>query len=347
MDNANEAAAASRLLPAIALRQMATGFFVSRAVQVAAELDIANLLRDGPRLPADLAAASRTDAGALRRLLRALASLGVFAEDTDGRFRLTPMAEYLLSDTPAGSLRDYAIMFGKPENWRAWGELEYSVRTGRPAFERLFGKPLFDYFSEHPGAARVFDAAMAGRSAEEAAALVASYDFSDAIAIVDVGGGRGTLLASVLQANPATLGVLFDLPHTVTGAQEALIAAGVAGRCRVEAGDFFEAVPADGDVYLLHRIIHDWDDERARTILANCRSVMPPHGRLLLLEAVVPPGNAPHYVKLLDLQMLIWTGGLERTEEEYRALLASAGLRLARILPTTTPSIDVIEAVPA
>jgi hypothetical protein len=343
-------AAAPSPTPAEALAHLLYLFRVSRVAQVAAKLDLADLLRDGPRAPADLVAATGTDADALRRLLRALAGFGVFAEDGAGRFGLTPLAEPLCSDAPGGSLRDFAILLGEPESWRAWGALEHSVRTGRPAFEHVFDQPLFDYLAANPGPARLFDAAMASRSAREAAAFVAAYDLSGLTGtVVDVGGGRGTLLAAVLRANPALSGVLFDLPHVAEAAREALAAAGLAARCRIETGDFFERVPAGGEAYLLHKVIHDWDDARAGRILAHCRAAMPPRGggRLLLLEAVVPPGNAPHMAKLLDLSMLVWPGGRERDEAEYRALLAAAGFALARVVPTASPAVSVVEAVPA
>jgi hypothetical protein len=335
--------------PAEALAHLVYLFRISRAAQVAAKLGLAGLMRDGPRAPADLAAETGTDPNALRRLLRALAGFGVFAEDAAGRFGLTSLAEPLRSDAPGGSLRDFAILLGEPESWRAWGALEHSVRTGRPAFEHVFGRPLFDYLAANPEPARLFDAAMASRSAQEAATFVAAYDLSDLEGtVVDVGGGRGTLLAAVLRANPALGGVLFDLPHVAEAAREALAAAGLAARCRIETGDFFERVPAGGAVYLLHRVIHDWDDARAGRILAHCRAAMPPRGgRLLLLEAVVPPGNTPHMAKLLDLLMLVWPGGRERDEAEYRALLAAAGFALAQIVPTASPAVSVIEAVPA
>jgi SAM-dependent methyltransferase len=330
--------------PAVAMARLAATFWASRAVQVTAKLGLADLLAGGPRPPADLADATGTDPDALYRLLRALAGLGVFATDAEGRFRLTRMGECLRTDMP-GSVHGFAVMLGEPESWRPWGELEHSIRTGRPAFDRVFGEPIFDYFSKHPEAARLFDEGMSSRSAQEAAAFVAAYDLSGVVTVVDVAGGRGGLLAAVLRVNAGARGVLFDLPHVTEGAREALAVAGLTDRCHVEAGNFFERVPEGGDVYLLHKVVHDWEDDRARAILANCRAAMRPGGRLLMLEAVVPPGDAPHLSKLLDMTMMVLPGGRERTTLEYEALLASAGLRLVRVVPTASEAVSVVEAV--
>ena len=319
--------------PAATLLQLMTGCWVTQAIYIAAKLGIADLLQDEPKAPAELAEATRTDAGALYRVLRALASVGIFAEDGDGRFHLTPMAERLQSDAPR-SLRSYAVMLGEPEHWRAWGDALYSIQTGRPAFEHIFGMPLFEYWEQHPNAARIFDAAMTSRSNLENEAIVTGYDFSSARTVIDVGGGQGTLLGSILRSNPPLKGVLFDLPRVITAAETELEDLAHPGRCAFASGSFFDAVPTGGDVYLLKRIIHDWDDDRARTILENCREAMPQSGRLLLLETIVPPGNDPSPSKLLDLQMLVLAGGVERTEAQYRTLLSSVGLELRRVIPT-------------
>ncbi len=332
--------------PAAALARLAQGFWAARAVQVAAELGLADALRDRPRAPADVAAATGTHPDALRRLLRALAGLGVLASDAAGRYRLTPMGELLRGDAP-GSLRDFVARLGEPEYWRAWGALDHSVATGRPAFEAVFGARLFDHLARHPEAAARFHAGMGGGSARAAAAVVAALgDLGRVGTAVDVGGGRGELLAALLRTRPGMRGVLLELPHVAAAAEAALAAAGLAGRCRVEAGDFFEAVPAGGDLYLMQRIVHDWDDAEALRLLRTVRAAMPAHARLALVEAVVPPGDAPSHAKLLDLNMLVLVGGRERTEDEYRALLAAAGLALRRVLPAT-PAASVIEAVPA
>jgi hypothetical protein len=331
---------------AAALTRLANGYWAARAVQVAAKLGLADGLRDGPRAPPDLAAATGAHPDALRRLMRALASLGVLASDPEGRYRLTPMGELLRSDV-AGSLRDFVARLGEPEYWGAWGALEHSVTTGRPAFELVFGARLFDHLARHPEAAARFDAGMAGGSARAAAAVVGALgDLSHVGTAVDVGGGRGALLAALLRAHPEMRGVLLELAHVAEAARVALAAAGLAGRCRVEVGDFFAAVPAGGDLYLLQRIVHDWEDADALRLLRTVRTAMPAHARLVLVEAVVPSGDAPSQAKLLDLNMLVLVGGRERTEEEYRALLAAAGLTLLRVTPATAAA-SVIETIPA
>ena len=232
-------------------------------------------------------------------------------------------------------------------HWRAWEGALHSVKTGEPAFEHVFGMPHFRYFAEHPEAARIFDKAMTSRSTQENEAVVATYDFADARTVVDVGGGQGTLLASILQIQPEARGVLFDQPHVIATSRTRMASAGRTTRSEFVAGDFFAAVPAGGDIYLLKKIIHDWDDERARLILTNIRHAMASTGRLLLIEPVILPGNDPSFNKLLDSLMLVWTsGGRERTESEHRALLASAGLNLNRVIPTKS-GVSIIEAVRA
>ncbi len=328
------------------LLQLASGSWIGQAVHVAAKLGIADLLEDGPKSPATVAGAIGAHAGALHRLLRALASLGIFAEDADGRFALTPLAEGLRTNAP-GSLRAYAIMMGEEWHWRAWGELLHSVRTGQPAFEHVFGCHVFTYFGEHPEAAGVFNAAMTSRTGQETAAVIAAYDWPVSGTIVDIGGGQGALLNAILARSPEARGVLFDLPHVMAAAREFIGRTGLADRCELAAGDFFEQVPKGGGLYLLKRVIHDWEDERAIAIMRSCRAAMGETSRLLVIEHVLPPGNAPSWGKLLDLQMLVLTpGGRERDEATFRALLASAGLRLERIIPAG-PTASLIEAVPA
>jgi len=323
--------------PPVALIHMVTGCWLSQALYGAAKLGIADLLQEGPQACTRLAEATQTHAGALYRVLRALASVGVFIEDEDGRFSLTPLAEPLCTDAP-GSLRAFAIMLGAPEHWRAWEGILHSVRTGQPAFDQVFDMPLFQYFATHPEAARIFDEAMTSRGGQDNAAIVAAYDFAAAHTVVDVGGGQGTLLASILQAYPTVRGVLFDLPHVIAAARTRLESAGQAVQWEGVAGDFFAAVPAGGDLYLLKRVIHDWGDEHAQRILTHCRTAMIGTGSLLLIEMLIPPGNAAAYSKFGDLLMLVWnaSGARERTEHEYQGLLASAGFRLNRIIPTST-----------
>lgn len=331
--------------PPLALLHMVTGCWISQALYVTAKLGIADLLQEKPQSCTRLREATQTHAETLYRVLRALASVGVFVEDEEGRFSLTPLAEPLRTDVP-GSLRAFAIMLGEPEHWRAWEGVLHSVRTGQPAFDHVFGIPLFQYFPTHPEAARIFDDAMTSRSAQENTAIIAAYDFTTAHTVVDVGGGQGSLLASILDVHPNACGVLFDLPHVLAPARTRLESAGQAARWAFVAGDFFAAVPAGGDLYLLKKVIHDWGDERAQQILMNCHTAMSGTGRLLLIEPVIPPGNAPSFNKLLDLLMLVWNaGGRERTEREHQGLLASAGFRLSRVIPTRA-GISILEAVP-
>ena len=330
--------------PALQLLGMLTGAWMAQALCVAAKLGVADELRCGPRSSEALAKATQTDAAALYRLLRALASVGVFAETEEGAFCLTPLAEVLRSDAP-DSLRAFAIMLGDESHGRAWGDALYSVRTGRPAFDHVFGKPVFDYYAEHPDAARVASEGLASRSRVENAGIVAAYDFSTATSVVDVGGGQGTLLLSILGGNARARGVLFERPQVIAMSRSIVESASCGGRCDLVPGDFFASVPPGADIYLLKKVIHDWDDQRARVILRNCRASMPLESRLLLVETVVPLGNQPSFAKMLDLLMLVYAGGRERTEAEYRELLESVGFTLRRVLPTAA-GISILEAIP-
>jgi hypothetical protein len=257
---------------------------------------------------------------------------------------LTPLAGLLGSDVP-GSLRAFAIRNGGLD-WRPWGALLHSVKTGRPAFDHVYGLGIFPYLTQDAESARVFNESMTAFSVRDAAAVIDAYDFSKIRTIVDVGGGHGTLLAAILKANPGASGILFDQPAVIDAARHHGEAQGLASRLTLVAGDFFEWVPADGDAYLLKYIIHDWDDDRAVTILRHCHRAMAQMGTLLLVEAVVPPDDKPHFGKSVDVTMLAFTGGQERTEAEYRALFASAGFVLTRIIPTASHS-SVIVGRPA
>jgi hypothetical protein len=275
--------------------------------------------------------------------MRALASVGVFKEQHDGLFALTPMAQGLRGDVP-DSLRDYAIMLGERWIWRSLGDILHSVRTGGPAFAHVFGAPLFEYYAANPEAALTSAAGLARRSAQENAAILAAYDFSAATHVVDIGGGQGTLLCAVLESHPHIGGTLFERPQVAAMAQASFDGVDLARRCNVIAGDFFHAVPS-GDLYLLKKVIHDWDDARAAAILRTCRAVMTPRSRLLVLEPVIAQPNVPGFAKLLDLLMLVVSGGRERTQAEHRSLLVAAGLRLTRVIPTAS-TVSIIEACP-
>jgi hypothetical protein len=325
------------------LAGMIGGYYLTQAIYVTAALGLADRLRDGPRHAEQLAQTTGTQARALHRLLRTLAGFGIFAEDVAGRFRLTELAELLRGDVP-GSLRAEALSIGET-HYAAFGELLRSMETGRPGFDKAFGMPLFDYFAVHPEAAQTFDAALAGLRLQATAAMLDGYDFSEVTKLVDVGGGTGSLLATVLARYPSMKGTLFDLPHVVERASDHFRAAGVGDRSALVGGDFFASVPAGGDVYLLRHILHDWDDHRALRILANCRRVMNRRGKLLLVESVIQPGNELSLGKILDLVMLVVTGGMERTEQEYRELLEAAGFHLTRVAPTAA-GIHILEAAP-
>jgi hypothetical protein len=325
--------------PREALLDLSTGYWRSQAIYVAAKLGVADLVHEGPKSTEELARATQTHAPSLYRLLRALASVGVFAEDPQGLFGLTPIAECLRS--VPGSQRSLMIMMGE-EHYRAWGELLYSVQTGRIAFDHVHGKPVFQFLSEHPDKAKIFDEAMVGVHGAETQAMLDAYDFSSIGTLVDIGGGNGSVLSSVLRKHPSLKGILYDLPGVAGRAQEQLKQAGLADRCQVIGGNFFERVPAGGDAYVMRHIIHDWNDAQCRQILGNCRQVMRPEARLLIVESVIPPGNEPFMGKFLDLVMLVIPGGKERTEPEYRALFQSAGFRLTRIVPTAR-EVSIIE----
>ena len=326
------------------LLRLLLGFRVSQAIVVAAELGLADLLASGPRTTDDLAAAAGVHAPSLYRVLRLLASEGVFAETEAGRFALTPMAAALRRDAP-GPVRAHALQIGQGAVWRAWGSLGHAVRTGATAFEHVHGVDFFGYYRQHPEARARFDQLMAAQTAAAARAVAAAYDFSPLRTVVDVGGGRGALAIGLLEAHPHLRGIVFDQPAVVAEARPAIEAAGVTERCETVGGDFFAAVPEGGDAYLLKYILHDWDDERALAILRACRRAMPDDGRLLVVEVLVPRGNGPSYAKSLDVNMLVNLGGRERTEAEYRALYAAAGFDLTRTIPAQG-ELHILEGIP-
>jgi len=324
------------------LDRMITGYWLSQAIYAAAKFGIADLLAMGPRSVEDLAQKTSTNLDALYRLLRALASVGIFAEGPPRQFQITPLAEPLKSDVPH-SKRALALMSGD-EQFHAWTEIVYSIETGKKAFDKVFGQPIFDYLGQHLDKAKVFDAAMVGIHGRESNAVQNAYDFSQINTLVDIGGGNGSQLIELLKANPKMRGILFDLPHVIERAKAPLAAAGVADRCDLVAGSFFDSVPVSADAYFLRHIIHDWEDEKSLTILRNCHRAMPAHGRLLIVESVIPPGNEPFAGKFLDLVMLLIPGGKERTADEYRTIFADAGFELSNIVPTGT-EVSVVEAV--
>ena len=328
--------------PPIAMLQLISGFWISRGIYIVAKLGIADLVKDGPKTAEDLAAATNTHAQSLFRVLRALASVRVLSQDDD-RFGTTPLLETLRADVP-GSMRAFAMTELGEEHYPAWGDLLHSVRTGGIAFDHTFGMNAWEFFKRNPENARIFNDAMSGMTAQANEAILAKYDFADIKTIVDVGGGHGGLITSILKRHAQMRGILFDSPQVIEGAHSAVDAAGVGERCRLVSGNFFEAVPTGGDAHVLKWIIHDWDDEKSIAILKNCHRSLPENGKLILVEAVVPSGSEPHFSKFIDLNMLVMTGGRERTEGEFRALYDAAGFRLTRIVPTESP-FSVIEGV--
>ena len=324
------------------IEQMLGGVAMAQSIYAVAKLGIADLLADGPRAAQELAHLAAVDAASLYRLLRALASVGVFTEIAPATFAFTPTAQRLRSDAP-DSLRDWAIFTGEIVA-PSWGGLMRSLQTGEPAFESVFGMPVFEYLEAHPETAAAFDRHQAQGGRALHAAVARSLDFDANETIIDLGGGNGSLAASILERHPALRAAIFDLPHVIARAQAAVDPA-LNGRCEFIAGSLFERVPPGADAYLLCRVLHDWDDDQAAAILANCRRAMRTDARLLVIERIVPPGDEPHQSKFMDLNMLVIAGGRERTEHEYRALLERCGLRLDRVTDTGT-AVSVLEATP-
>jgi hypothetical protein len=318
--------------PATALRQLIMGFQATHWVYVAAELGIADVLKDGPMSSTELAAMIGADGAALHRVLRGLAQLGVLAYKDD-RFDLTLMGHLLRSDAP-GSLRPSARMWGSQLFQRPILNLLHTVKTGEAAFDHTFEQDFFGSLAEHPEDAAIFDQGMAGGSAREVSAIMSGYDFSGLRTLVDVGGGHGAVAAAIVRANSDLRGIVFDLPHLQVEAERSLAASGLSDRCRYVAGSFFEAVPEGADAYLLKGIIHDWDDAASVTILRNCRRAMPPQGKVLVVDRMLPPGNQPALdIVRIDLTMLVLNKGRERTEADFRGLFEQSGLRLVRTIP--------------
>jgi hypothetical protein len=338
-------AEAEALPPHVQLIHMGTAYWVSRAVYAAAKLGLADHLAGGPQSAAELAGPTHTHAPSLHRLMRTLASLGVLSEGADHRFALTPLGAALKTGAP-GSARASILALAGDWFWQAWAHVLYSVETGKTGMEKAYSMPIFAFLAEHPEEASYFNDAMVGFHGGEPPAVAAAYDFSSFATVVDVGGGTGNLLSAILERHPEPRGVLFDQPHVVRQAPALIDARGLANRVLVEAGDFFKTVPTGGDAYLLSHIIHDWDEDRCLTILTNCRRAMKSTGRLLIIEMVLPAGDAPHPGKMLDIVMLVIPGGQERTEQEYGTLLGKAGFRLTRVVPTAS-AVSVVEAVQA
>ncbi len=329
--------------PLVTINELIAGYFKTQLVYIAAKLRLVDLLNERRRTLADLEGEVSADPLALRRIVRALIVYGVLEEDAEGRLSPTQAGAFLASDHPR-SLREYALFVGE-QHYPAWGEIAYSAQTGKTGFEAAFGQPFFTYLAQHPEAEARFQRLMRGGMRREAEALVSAYDFSDSQVVVDVGGGDGTLLDVLLRRYPHLQGILFERAELVADARAALSAAGVGSRVEVVGGDFFEQVPAGGDVYVLSWILHDWDDAAATKILRTCREAMSTTGKLLIFELVAPermeanaaPASLSERVTRLDLSMLVLMGGRERTASEFRQLLAASGFALRNVLETPSP----------
>lgn len=319
--------------------------WAGRSVYVAAKLGLADQLADGPKTVEELAAATRTHAPSLYRLLRALAGIDVVRQDAHGKFVLTPFGEALQSDAP-GSLRSTAIVELGDDHYSAWENLLHSVRTGETAFDAKFGMPIWKFYEQNPENGSNFDRCMTELTGAIHDAILEAYDFAPLQHLTDIGGGHGALVTAILKEYPHLRGTVFDQPYVATGAARALAETPLRARVTAVGGDFFESVPGGADLYTMKFIIHDWDDQRCIRILRNIRAQVPSAGRLLIFDTVIPEGNEPHFGKFFDLNMLVMTGGRERTEKEFAALLREGGFHLARVVNTESV-ISIVEAVPA
>ena len=331
----------SQLSPQTRTLRLLYDFWLTCGIYAAARLDIAGLLKKEEQTVDALARATGSHAPSLYRLLRALAGEGFFQETSKGTFALTSSATVLLDDEP-GSMKAFVqCLLG--EHFLPWGQLVNSVRTGAVAFDHHYKMNLWQYYEKHPGEGLNFMNAMTGLSQYANSAIVNAYDFSGHHTVVDVAGGNGALLLSILEANPSLQGIVFDLPRVVEKTTAAIVANGLQERCRVIPGSFFEAVPPDGDLYIMKYILHDWHDEDALLILSNCSRAMKKGAKILVIDAVIPEGNIPHPGKLMDLNMLVATGGLERTEYEFRHLFAQAGLQFNKVIDLSIPDLNIVE----
>jgi len=337
-------AQSARPEPVEQLMQFATGYMMSAALFAVTSLKIPDLLESGSKTISELAASTGSHEDALYRVMRALSSVGLFDENPARTFSLTPVSEPLCVDAP-NSMRDMALWLTGPFHFQVWRELGHSVRTGETVPEKIFGVPCFGYFERDKEVGDRFNNAMTGFSVSTIAAALEAYDFGwlAGKTLVDVAGGHGMVLTEILKKCPNTKGVLFDLEHVVTGAKPRIERQGLSVRCSIAHGDFFVAVP-EGDAYVMKNIIHDWNDERSATILKNIHRASRPGSRVILLEAMIAPGNEPHFAKWIDIEMLLLPGGRERTEQEYRDLFAGAGFKMSKVVPTKSP-LCVIEAV--
>jgi len=333
----------AKLAAAIAVRGMILNATLTQMVCVASRLGIADLLKDGAKTSEELAKLTDAEAGSLYRLLRGLASVGVFAETEGRNFELTAMADCLRSDSEF-SMKAYAVWGGSECWWRPWGNAYEAVKTGKSVFKSTLGVEIFEYFGQYPEMADIFNTFMNERIVPIAQAVCGAYDFSKAKKVVDVGGGGGLMLATILKENPHLSGVVQDLPSVIASEGHIIEKMGVSERCKLVGKSFFNDVPAGGDIYILSAIIHDWDDESCIKILRNCHKKIHDNGKLLLIESVIEKGNKPQFGKLTDLNMMVLAGGKERTAEEFRELLSAGGFEMELVIGTAT-DMSIIESV--
>jgi hypothetical protein len=342
--SATSAAAKGQTPPAVAgMFQLLNGVYVVGALSCLARLGIPDLVEHGPKSADELAAQVGADPGALYRLMRATACVGVLLEGPDGKFSETPLSAVLRSNANP-SLRGFAMMHGREWHGRGWARLDYCVRTGKQALDQIYGTPIFQYLEQHPEEAQIFNQAMSDLSAIDGPTVADAYSFGELHSIVDVGGGHGLFLATILARNPHLKGTLYEVPHVVAGAKDGPLKP-VMERCTLASGDMFSLVPTGADAYIMKHIIHDWPDEVCIKILKACRKGVNPGGKLLVVEMVIHPGNDFAPGKFLDLQMLIFPGGCERTEKQFRDLFAAAGWKLSRVISTAVP-VSIVEGVP-
>jgi O-methyltransferase domain len=329
--------------PHVGILMLLNGAHVAGTISCLAQLGIPDLLEGGPKFANELATQIGVNPDRLYRLMRATACVGVLSEGYDGKFSQTPLSAVLCKNARP-SLRGLAIMGGREWHQRGWGRLEYCVRTGKQALDEIYGMPTFEYLKHHPEEAEIFDEAMTGLSTIDSPAVADAYNFDGIHSIVDIAGGRGLLLATLLERNPHLRGTLYEMPHVLEGAKTGALKS-MMDRCTLASGDMFSSVPAGTDAYIMKHIIHDWPDEQCIQLLKACRKGVNPGGKLLVVDCVIQPGNEFSPSKFLDVQMLIFPSGRERTESEFRELLSASGWKLNRIIPTRAMD-SIVEGVP-
>ncbi|MEO5946596.1 MAG: methyltransferase [Chitinophagaceae bacterium] len=327
--------------PSSQMMQLITGFWTSCCIYNAAKLNVADLLANKPQTTEQLAEATHTDAPSLYRVMRALASVGIFSENEKGEYSNTLLSETLKSDV-LGSMKAIAIaQLG--DHYAAWGNLLYSIKTGKIAFDKVEGMDIWKYYEMHPEEGSNFMKAMTDSTLTAIKNVIPAYDFSSISTLVDVGGGNGALLMAILEVAPTMLGIVFDQDYVLDQTQKAIDSKDLSGRCRTEIGSFFDFIPAGADAYIMKHILHDWDDNKAIQILHNCNKALKPGSKLLVIEALIPTGNTPHPGKLMDINMMAMTGGKERTENEFTSMFTAAGLKLIKVIHTNSPTLCILE----